>query len=74
MNSSKKIVGKIINNQRKKKGLTLKATGDKLGVDKQYVWKLENGKINMSLNYIDKLIKKLGCRHEDFFNSTNNQS
>jgi len=41
-----------------------------MDVDRQYIWKVENGKINMSLNYLDKFIEKLESKHEDFFNET----
>ena len=67
MKKSKTIIGKTIKHYRKKKGLTLQELADKLGVDKQYVWKLENGKVNMSLDYLDKVIQELGCDHTDFF-------
>ena len=67
--SSKKIIGRIIKFQRKMKGLTLQELGDKLEVDRQYVWRLENGKINMSPDYLDKVIERIGCEHEDFFNN-----
>jgi transcriptional regulator with XRE-family HTH domain len=48
----------------------MKELADRLDLDRQYVWKLENGKINMSPDYLDKIIDKLGCKHEDFFNIT----
>jgi transcriptional regulator with XRE-family HTH domain len=68
MHKSKNIIGRIIKYQRKKSGLTLQELANRLEVDRQYVWKMENGKINMSLDYLDKVIDKLGCKHEDFFN------
>lgn len=68
MNSSKKIIGRIIKYQRKKIGITLEELATRLDVDRQYVWKMENGKKNISPNYLDKVIEKLGCKHEDFFN------
>jgi transcriptional regulator with XRE-family HTH domain len=72
MKKSKSIIGRIIKYRRKKLGLTMQELADRLEVDRQYVWKLENGKINMSLNYLDKVIDKLGYKHEDFFNETEN--
>ena len=33
-----------------------------LGTDRQYVWNIENGKINLSLDYLDSIIIKLKCR------------
>ena len=53
--------------------LTLKELADKLDTDKQYIWKLENGKISMALYYLDKVIEKLGSRHEEFFNYSNDK-
>lgn len=69
MKSSRQIIGRIIKNQRKKSELTMEELADELEVDRQYVWKMENGKINISPDYLDKVIEKLKCRHDDFFNS-----
>lgn len=69
MNSSKNIIGTIIKHQRKKIGLTLEELATRLEVDRQYVWKLENGKKNIPPDYLDKVIEKLGCTHDDFFNT-----
>lgn len=70
MENSKKIIGRIIKTQRKKKNLTLNELAEKLKVDRQYIWNLENGKINMTADYLDKIIEKIGCTHIDFFNLT----
>ncbi|MEI6022101.1 MAG: helix-turn-helix transcriptional regulator [Bacteroidota bacterium] len=32
---------------------------DKLGVDRQYIWRIENGKINFTLDYLDKILNEL---------------
>ena len=66
---SRKIFGRIIRRERKKKELSLKELADKLNIDRQYVWRMENGKVNMSPDYLDKVIEKLNSRHEEFFNS-----
>jgi transcriptional regulator with XRE-family HTH domain len=66
--SSKNIIGSIIKSQRQKKGLTLQELADKLETERQYVWMIENGKKNISADYLDKVIEKLNCKHEDFFN------
>jgi len=65
--NSKKIIGQMIKNQRLKCGLTLEELAKKMNTDKQYIWNLENGKINMSLDYLDKILKKLKCSHKEFF-------
>lgn len=51
--------------------MTLQELADLLQVDRQYVWKLENGKINMTLDYLDKIIQHLKSSKEDFFNVNN---
>jgi transcriptional regulator with XRE-family HTH domain len=66
--TSKEIIGKIIKLQREKSNLTLQELADQLGVDRQYIWRLENGKINMTLDYLDKIIDRLKSKNEDFFN------
>ncbi len=57
----------MLKHQRTKCGLTLEELAKKLGTDRHYVWKLENGKINMSLNYLDMALKKLNINPENFF-------
>ena len=42
--------------QREKRNLSLQELADLLGIDRQYVWRLENGKVNMTLDYLDKII------------------
>lgn len=64
--TSKEIIGKMIAVNRKKKNITPQQLADSLGVDRQYVWRLENGKINLTMNYLDKVIVELGCNHTDF--------
>lgn len=69
MNCSRKIIGLLIRSKRKKKKLTLQQLGNEMDADRQYVWNVENGKINITADTLDKFIKKLGSRHEEFFNS-----
>ncbi len=70
MATSRTIIGRIINYHRKQKPMTLEALGNTIGKDRQYMWKVENGKINISVDALDVLIKVLGCSHKDFFNQT----
>lgn len=60
----------MIKHQRLKCDLTLEELADKLNTDRHYIWKLENGKINMSLDYLDKILKKLKCSHKEFLKMT----
>lgn len=70
MQNSKKIIGTMLKQQRLKSGLTLNALAAKLGADRQYLWNIENGKINMSLEYIDKILLALNCPHTEFYHLT----
>jgi transcriptional regulator with XRE-family HTH domain len=67
MSNSKAIVGRKIKLLRKKKGYTQQELADLLGVDRQYIWKLENGKKNLTMDYLDNVINKLEAKYEDFF-------
>lgn len=69
MKRTKNLIGEMINHQRTKKGLTLQELATKLETDRHYIWKLENGKVNMSLDFLDKVINSLGIYPEDFFNT-----
>ncbi len=69
MATSRNILGLQIKLLREKQGLSQQALSEKMGVDRQYIWKMENGRINISADYIDKVIKNLECKHSDFFNT-----
>jgi transcriptional regulator with XRE-family HTH domain len=64
--TSRETVGKMIRMRRLEKEITPQQLADLLEVDRQYVWRLENGKVNLTLNYLDKLIHHLDCDHADF--------
>jgi transcriptional regulator with XRE-family HTH domain len=66
MNTSKEIIGKMIKTKREEKAISQQALGDLLDVDRQYIWRLENGKINLTMNYLDEIIDKLNCEHVEF--------
>ncbi|MDB5281141.1 MAG: helix-turn-helix protein [Bacteroidota bacterium] len=66
MRTSKEIIGLMIQTKRKEKNLTQQGLGDLLGVDRQYIWRMENGRINLTLDYLDKVIHKLECEQADF--------
>ena len=69
--TSKQIVGKKIRTLREKKKLTLQQLADMLDTDRQHISKIEKGKKNITLDYLDKIIEKLESKHEKFFNSKN---
>jgi len=66
MKASKEIIGWMIKTRRKQNKMTQQQLADLLGVDRQYVWRLENGKINMTMDYLDNVIDKLNCTQADF--------
>ncbi|MDN3677795.1 helix-turn-helix transcriptional regulator [Flavobacterium paronense] len=66
MQTSREIIGMMIKSKREEKAISQQALGDLLDVDRQYIWRLENGKINLTLNYLDKVIEKLNCNQGDF--------
>jgi transcriptional regulator with XRE-family HTH domain len=66
MKSSKEIIGTMIKSRRKERDFTQKQLADLLEVDRQYVWRLENGKVNFTMDYLDKVIFKLNCDQKDF--------
>lgn len=65
--NAKIFIGQQIKKHRINELLTLQQLADKLNVDRHYVWKLENGKINLTIDYLDKIIKILKCQPKDFF-------
>lgn len=57
----------MLKQQRLKSGLTLNELAEKMSTDRQYIWNIENGKINMSLDYIDKILIELNCQTSEFY-------
>jgi len=66
--TSKEIIGRRIKFLRKQNNMTLQQLADLINADRQYIWNIENGDVNLTLDYLDKILDKLGCKHEDFFN------
>ena len=66
MKSSKEILGSLIKSRRLEKNFTQKKLADLLEVDRQYVWRLKNGKVNFTMDYLDKVIYRLDCEQKDF--------
>ena len=66
MKSTKEILGSLIKSRRLERNFTQKQLADLLEVDRQYVWRLENGKVNFTMDYLDKVIYKLNCEQKDF--------
>jgi transcriptional regulator with XRE-family HTH domain len=67
MKTSREIIGVMIRARREEKKITQQQLAFMLDVNRQYIWRLENGKINLTMNYLDKIIAQLDCSHADFF-------
>jgi transcriptional regulator with XRE-family HTH domain len=61
MATIKEIIGMSFKLHREKKGIAQQELADTLGIDRQYMWKIESGKINMTLDYLE-------AKPEEFFN------
>ena len=64
--TAKEVIWLLIENHRKSKKISQQELATRLQVDRQYIWKLENGKVNLTMNYLDRVIKELSCLHSDF--------
>lgn len=67
MSRTKVLIGYRIKAKRIEMGLTQQELAAKLLVDRQYISKLEGGKINMSLDYLDKVLTELNCTVDELF-------
>lgn len=66
--TAKEIIGKKIKRLREKKNMTQQELADLIKADRQYVWKLENGKKNITLDYLDNIAKALQVQQSEFLN------
>lgn len=57
----------MIKLHRLNRGLTLEELATLMNTDRHYIWKIENGKLNMSIDYLERLLAALNCKPEDFF-------
>jgi transcriptional regulator with XRE-family HTH domain len=65
----KEKVGLRIRQLRKEQELSQEALGYKAEVDRTYVTDVENGRRNVSVEILERLIKALGVPVSEFFNS-----
>lgn len=65
----KEKVGLRMRQLRKEQELSQEALGYKAEVDRTYVTDVENGRRNVSVEILERLIKALGISVADFFNS-----
>jgi transcriptional regulator with XRE-family HTH domain len=65
----KEKTGKRIRHLRKERGLSQEALAYEAEVDRTYVTDVENGRRNVSVEILERLIKALGISVAEFFNS-----
>lgn len=61
--------GKRVRQLRLKQGLSQEALAFKAGIDRTYMTSIENGKRNVSVQNIEKVIKALEISIQDFFST-----
>lgn len=59
----------LIKKERTKKKLSQQDLADRLKVDRQYVWRIENGKVNLTLDYLSKVLTSMGVHPKEIFSS-----
>jgi len=67
--SAKVIIGKRIKMLRKQNNMTMQQLADLIKADRQYVWNIENGEVNLTLDYIDRIAKALNVSQSEFLNT-----
>jgi transcriptional regulator with XRE-family HTH domain len=67
--TAKEIIGKKIKILREAKNLTQQDLADILNADRQYIWKIETGKKNITLDYLDKIAKALSVKQSELINT-----
>lgn len=60
-------IGKAIVQLRKARGLSQEAFASESGVDRRYMSDLENGKRNVSIDVLERIINSLGTSFSSFF-------
>lgn len=55
-------IGKLLKAKRQAKGWTLKQLQDASGIDYTHIVKIEGGKLNPTIETLDKLAKAMNCR------------
>ena len=63
------IIGKKIKFLREQKGMTQQELADLVRADRQYIYKIETGKKNITLDYLDKIAQVLEVSQSEFLNT-----
>jgi transcriptional regulator with XRE-family HTH domain len=64
-------VGKRIRELRNEMGISQEALANKAEIDRTYVTDVENGRRNISIENLEKLVIALQVEFKDFFNAPN---
>ena len=67
--SIKVIVGQRIRELRNELGISQEALANKAEIDRTYVTDVENGRRNISIENLQKLVNALEIEFKDFFNA-----
>lgn len=67
MATIKEKVGVLIKETRRLKGFSQKQLAEAIGSEQEHISKLENGKVNPSLDYLEKIANALGRNISIFF-------
>lgn len=67
----KQKIGKRIKELRALKGFSQEELAARAEIDRTYVNSVENGRRNISIINIEKIVNALGCSLQDFFTSEN---
>ena len=60
--NNREYIGKRIAEIRQAKGLSIRQLADASGVNFANIYKIENGKYNVSVDILGKICEALGCR------------
>lgn len=67
--TAKEIVGRKVRRLREEKNMTQQELADLVKADRQYIYKVEAGKKNITLDYLDKLAQALQVSQSEFLNT-----
>ena len=62
--NNREYIGKRIAEIRQAKGLSIRQLAEASGVNFANIYKIENGKYNVSIDILGKICEALGCRIE----------
>jgi DNA-binding XRE family transcriptional regulator len=67
--TARAIIGKKIKFLREQKGMTQQELADLVRADRQYIYKIETGRKNITLDYLDKIAQALEVSQSEFLNT-----